>query len=254
MSTIARTAAGTPVASTTTGRSAGPRPVARVGDDLARRSVQTQRLALRASRLQLEPALLEVDHEHLGAALARDQRRRTARSGRRPSTTTCSPARDPRRGGRRARRSTPARPSPRRAASAASIGKTCSCPIRSSSCRPPSTWIPISSKLSHVFGPPDAARVAVRRTRAAATARPAGRPRARRGNPGPSGRDRRADLVPLDAGELRAAGGVGQLAERRSGSPSRRSRPPPGARSTSPGPGSGGLGPIGDHHRPDAAP
>ena len=71
MSTIARTAAGTPVASTTTGGPPGPAQLRAPADDVvADRSSAASVLQARGS---LQPALLEVDHHHLGAALERHQ-------------------------------------------------------------------------------------------------------------------------------------------------------------------------------------
>jgi hypothetical protein len=71
MSTIARTAAGTPVASTTTGGLGGPAHARARGDGLlAARPPQRGRSHDGA---ELEPGLLQVDHQHLRRALEREQ-------------------------------------------------------------------------------------------------------------------------------------------------------------------------------------
>ena len=223
MSTIARTAAGTPVASTATGGPPGP-PHARAPATTSSASVQVSVSAPERAG-QLQPALLQVDDQHLGAALAARPAPRTGRSARRRAPPRARRARSAP-GAPRAPRSRPARPSPPRRASAAAIGNTWSWPVHSRPCRPPSTWIPISSKLSHVLVRARRCTGSSARRRAAATAPPAGR----RASPGrqsaPSAAIVRADLVALDAGELAAARGRRTARRRRSGSPSRRCRPP----------------------------
>ena len=228
MSTIARTAAGTPVASTATGGPPGPRPARALGRRPPRASVHTQRLALRARGCS-------SSRRSCRSITSTSAPRSSATSathcpiGPAPSTTTRSPARDPASAARRARRSTPARPSPRRAASATAIGNTWSWPVRQPLLQPTVDVDPDQLEVVARVRAPDAARVAVARTRAAATAPPAGRPRAPAGNPGPARRSSRRPRAPGRGGTANRRRRR-TARRRRSGSPSRRCRPPPGAR------------------------
>ena len=151
MSTIARTAAGAPVASTATGGPAGAGPAAGERDHLVGVGPH-QRLAPRIAA-QRQPALLEVDHQHLGAALARHQA--DALADRPRAQHHHALAGLDRRRGRTARTAIDTGSAiAATAASATAIGNTWSWAVDSRSCRPPSTWIPISSKLSQVLGRP----------------------------------------------------------------------------------------------------
>ena len=89
MSIIARTAAGAPVASTATGGPSGPAQ-RRAKATTASGSVHTS-VSAPSSAAQRQAALLQIDHQHVGAALARHQADALADRAR-ASTTTCSPA------------------------------------------------------------------------------------------------------------------------------------------------------------------
>ena len=183
MSTIARTAAGTPVASNTTGGPPGPAQSRAAAHHLVGGRPPQRLRAERARR------------PRAGAPAGRSPAPRLRARGRRahmhwpigpaPSTTTRSPP-STARAGPPGRRSTPARPSPRRPrvgridrehlllagdqAAAAARRRRGSRSARS--CRRCSAARRCTGSTA--------------RTRAAATARPAGRPRARRGSRGPS--------------------------------------------------------------------
>ena len=246
MSTIARTATGTPVASTATGGPAGAAPVARSADDVLVIGPAQRLRPERAAALQ--PALLRVDHQYLGAALERDQRHALPdRSGAQHDDLLAGgePASargangDRHRLGHRRERSvgdgdrehlllsdTAAAPVARRRRGSRSARscRTCWGARRCTGSSAPHA----RSGHSATRRPTSSSGAAVR----------------------PQGDDRRADLVPLDAGELRTAGGVRQLAGEevvvRTADADRLR-----AHDHLAGAGLRRVGPIGDHHRPD---
>ena len=245
----ARTAAGAPVASMTTGGTVAARPVARGTHDLVG-VVQGERLGAQRA-LEREAALRGSTISTSRAAVAREQAQRLPdRPGAEDHDALAAPRR-----GRGAWRRTAIDTGSASAASAgvgASIGNTWSAGMRSApagrrrrgcrsarSCR-------TRSGARRGTGSSD-------RTASAATAPRAGPTAGPHGSPGRRASIVAADLVPLDARELRAAGAPRSARRRRSGSRSRRCRPRRGARRARPARARPARGPRGPASSPTAS-
>ena len=210
MSIIARTAAGAPVASIADRRTGGPahrRATAITSSAVVHTSVSAPDLPA-----QPEPALLQIDHQHLGAALARDQADALADRPRAEHDDALA--------GLRSAHASHARTAidtgsaiAATAASSASIGNTLV--LRAShsrSCKPAVDVDPDQLEVVARVRAPDAARVALAaRVQRPHRDAPAGR-QLRRGNPARRRRSCPPTSWPWHARELRAAGRVGQLA------------------------------------------
>ncbi len=236
MSTIARTASGTPVASNTTG---GPTPPgqSRAAFTTSSRVVQTS-VSAPISRAQPEPALLRVDHQHLRPALAREQADRTGRSGRRRGSPTGSPAAS--RARCTARTAIDTGSAIAASAESAALDRRTPGPaaMRSSSCRPPSTWIPISVEVRRRRWAARRCTGSTARTRCSGQSATAPPTSSSARQSGPTAAIVPATSCPWILRERRVAARrrIGQLDRRRSGSPSRRCQPTSSRRRPLPAP------------------
>ena len=165
-----------------------------------------------SARASSKPVLERVDDEHASRRGPARRREATGRSALRPARRRARRPR-PGRGARRASRSRSARRAPRRQGSRRRSGRRASSSAtHSSSCSPPSSWMPIEAEVHTDVRRARCGTGSSGRTRVSgksATVCP-GRAPARQS--GADRLDRRRDLVALDAREARAAGVLGQPA------------------------------------------